>query len=189
MCPGSCACHMTSQSPQIPLTQTQVKQNPSINFFTSPLSLTPPLLSATPCWRHRYQLSSTEPKHFFLSHLVSLSFKRGKKKKVSQHKKNKKKKKKKKYFKSGEDVRQMSRSITAVTQYVCTRLKSDYLGKKKRRLRSNYLVDHIKNYCQNFYICKPTKDLELQIKAKPTKKDYILQNVVFQVEFILAVRV
>jgi len=33
--------------------------------------------------------------------------------------------------------------------------------RKKERLRFDYLVDHIKNYKQIFYICKPTKDLEL----------------------------
>ena len=60
---------------------------------------------------------------------------------------------------------------------------------EEERLRSDYLLDHIKIYNQIFYICKPTKDLELLIKAKPTKKEYILQNVVFWVEFILVARV
>ena len=58
----------------------------------------------------------------------------------------------------------MSRSITTVTQYVCTRLRSNYSTKKKKEeegLRSDYLLDHIKIYNQIFYICKPTKDLEL----------------------------
>ena len=33
--------------------------------------------------------------------------------------------------------------------------------KEEEGLRSDYLLDHIKIYNQIFYICKPTKDLEL----------------------------
>ena len=33
--------------------------------------------------------------------------------------------------------------------------------KKKKRLWFDYLANYIKNYNQIFYICKPTKDLEL----------------------------
>ena len=54
-------------------------------------------------------------------------------------------------------------SITIMTQYVCKRLRSDYSTKKnkKKRLWFDYLANYIKNYNQIFYICKPTKDLEL----------------------------
>ena len=66
----------------------------------------------------------------------------------------------------------MSRSITTVTQYVCTRLRSNYSTKKKRRRRTKIrlLIGPHKNLQPNFLYLQTHKRFRTLDQSKANQE-------------------